>query len=346
MIKYLFLLLAVIHLPLNGANQEAALKKDNDHITDISKKIESFYELGHNENWRDVTEEVLNSAYTTEESKQSIKTYNRHIFVFKYPSDGLWVKGFISFTPNPKHHPLLILYRWGNENFALMNPGVIYATYKDYTVISSALRGGVSEGTDEFGGGDVEDMNNLIAFIPRIAKELQVELKPSCVFMMGPSRGGLEMFLTLARFPELQKKVNKVVALSAILDLNQLIQDRPLDMKTMLEKQFGLQEGVKGNAWIAKRDPINTIFNINPSLPILIVQGTADTRVSLAEGHHMFDALKNTGHDVKYWEVKNGNHTLLNNPFMMNDIAKWLESNSPCMSIHLPINHAKKVIDN
>ena len=314
--------------------KENALEKENQKILDNFKKIEDFYQLGEKESWREITDQVLASSDTPEISKDSIRTYHRRIFAFKYPSDHLWVKGFMSFTPYPEFHPLLILYRWGNENFALMNPGTIFATYKNYTVISSTLRGGISEGSDEFGGEDVDDMKNLIHYLPQLAQELGIKLKPSCVFMLGPSRGGLEMFLTLAHFPDLQKRVNKVVALSAILDLHQLIVDRPTDMKGMLEHHFGLQEGLRGKAWIAKRNPLNTVRSLSPSLPILIIQGTADQRVSLAEGHHMVDALKQSGHDVSYWEIQHGNHVLMNTPYIMNDIAHWLESNSPCMSIH------------
>jgi dipeptidyl aminopeptidase/acylaminoacyl peptidase len=316
--------------------KDAALQKENRKITAEFEKIEKLYELDENEKYREITDKVLASPSTSEESKNAIRTYNRRVFVFKYPSDHLWIKGFISFTPNPNHHPLLVLYRWGNGKFALMNPGVIFATYKDYTVISSTLRGGISEGTDEFGGDDVDDMKNLMDFIPQLAQELGIELHPSCVFMLGPSRGGMQMFLTLAHFPELQDRVNKVVSLSSILDLHQLIRDRPNDMKVMLERQFGLQEGAKGEAWIAKRDPLNTVPHLKQSLPILIIQGTADNRINLAEGHHMVDALKQTDHQVDYWEIKNGNHALMNTPYIMNDIAHWLESNSPCMSIHLP----------
>lgn len=315
--------------------EEMSLEEENRIIDENSKQIANFYQLEEHENWREITDKVLANPDTSEESKNSIRTYQRRIFAFKYPSDNLWIKGFISFTPNPNHHPLLIIYRWGNGNFALMNPGTIFATYKDYTVISSTLRGGISEGVDEFGGADVNDMKNLISYIPQLAKELGIELHPSCVFMLGPSRGGLEMFLTLAHFPELQKRVNKIVALSAILDLHQLVHDRPTDMKTMLKEQFGLQEGAKGNTWIAKRNPINTIPYLRQSLPILVVQGTDDDRINLAEGHHMVDALKKSGHDVNYWEIQNGNHVLMNSPHIMNNIAHWLESNSPCMHIHL-----------
>lgn len=324
-----------LHAQNTNEKKHIELQEGNKKIIDNFKNVKDFYELNESETWREITDEVLASSDTTDASKDSIRAYERRIFVFKYPSDGLWIKGFISFTPNPNFHPLLILYRWGNTNFALMNPGVSYATYKNYTVVSSALRGGVSEGNDEFGGKDVDDMKNLIKFIPEISKELGIHIQPSCVFMLGPSRGGMEMFLTLAHFPELQKRVNKVVAISAILDMHQLIHDRPNDMKVMFENQFGLKEGREGNEWIAKRDPLNTIPYISQSIPILVVQGTKDNRIELVQGQHMVEALKQTGHDVSYWEVKGGNHALMNHPLIMNDIAHWLESNSPCMSIRI-----------
>lgn len=337
--QILFFFSSFIDAQANSSEQmHQALEQDNQKIADYSKRMQQFYELEENEKWRDVTQKVLSSSDTGEDSKNSIRTYHRRIIVFKYPSDGLWVKGFISFTPHPDHHPLLILYRWGNEEFALMNPGVMFATYGDYTVVSSTLRGGVSEGKDEFGGADVNDMKNLMDFLPQLAQELGVQIHPTCVFMLGPSRGGLEMFLTLARFPELQKRVNKVVALSAALDLHRLVTDRPKDMKRMFQNYYGLQEGAKGESWIAKRDPLNTIPFLKKSLPILIIQGSADNRISLEEGHHMVHNLKEEGHDVDYWEVPNGNHVLMNTPHIMNEIVHWLESNSSCMSVQIPRN--------
>jgi pimeloyl-ACP methyl ester carboxylesterase len=333
---FLFSTLLYSQSPIPNQQKGEILQRDNQQIADYSQRMQQFYELEPTEQWRDITEKVLLSPDTPEESKERIRGCQRRIIAFKYPSDGLWIKGFISFTPNPTHHPLLILYRWGNENFALMNPGVIYATYGNYTVVSSTLRGGVSEGKDEFGGADVNDMKNLMDYLPTLARQLGIELHPSCIFMLGPSRGGLEMFLTLARFPELQNRVNKVVALSAALDLHHLIQERPYDMKKMFQTHFGLQEGPKGEAWIAKRDPLNTVPYIKKSLPILIIQGTADNRISLEEGHRMTQQLRRHGNEVDYWEVPKGNHVLLNTPQIMNDIAHWLESNSPCMSVHMP----------
>lgn len=324
------------YLAAEDLSQSEALHKENQEITDFSENIKAFYRLGKKEKWRDITQEVLNSDFTSPDSKAAIREYQRRIVVFKYPSDGLIIKGFFSYTPEPQFHPFLILYRWGNGDFALMNPGVDFATYRNYTVISSTLRGGVSEGTDEFGGADVDDMKNLMNYLPTLAKLLGIELHPHCVFMLGPSRGGLQMFLTLARFPEMQNQVNKVVSVSGILDLHRLIEDRPDDMKKMFQNSFGLKNGKQGDEWIAKRDPLNTVPYLKKSLPILIVQGTADKRIGLAEGIKMKNKLEESGNKVDYWEVPKGDHVLVNTPHIMNSIAQWLESGSACTTIVLP----------
>ncbi len=227
------------------SSQPIVLAKENESIMEYSARMVSFYQLKEGEKWRDVTEEVLSSPDTSATAKYSICTYLRRLIIFEYPSDHLLIKGFISFTPQPDHHPLIVLFRWGNQKFALMNPGADIANYGDYTVVSSALRGGVSAGKDEFGGADIHDMKNLINFLPQLAEELGINL-PKCMYMLGPSRGGLEMFLTLAYYPELQNRVTKVVALSAILDLHRLIQDRPNDMKRMFRESFGLPSDSAG----------------------------------------------------------------------------------------------------
>lgn len=312
-----------------GYCDTSALLKENDAIAADVDNVLSFYQLNENEKWRDITSEIIQSSTTDPNTKNEIIKNKRRIILFVYPSDGLKIKGFLSYTPNPKMHPLIILFRWGNRNFALMNPGLDIANYGDYTVISSTLRDGVSEGKDEFGGKDVNDMKNLIDFIPELAKELNIEIHPHCTFMIGPSRGGLEMFQTLARFPEIQNRITKAVALSAILDLHQQIQDRPHDMKPMFEESFGLNKNNQAQ-WIKERDPLNTVSKLKKTLPILIVQGTADPRINVKEGYKMLQTLKDSGHKVDYWEVKNGDHVLRNVPQAMNTISQWLEFNANC----------------
>lgn len=310
--------------PIHVSSQ--SLSQENQQIAQTSNWLLSLYDLKPGERMREITEDILSHPQVKAEVKQSIQDYRRHIFVFSYPSDGLMIKGFISLTAHSKHQPLLVLFRSGNRGFALPNPGGELANYKGYTVISSTLRGGVSEGKDEFGGKDVDDMKNLLDFLPTLSQWLGVEIQSKPLYFIGPSRGGMEMFLTLARFPELQKKVDKVVGLSALLDLSTQIKNRPDDMKAMFIQDFGLMEGVNEQEWISERDPLLTAPLLPPCLPILIIQGTKDNRVSLAEGYHMVQTLEKNGKKADYWEIEGGEHTLYNVPHLMDQVAQWLEA--------------------
>lgn len=51
-----------------------------------------------------------------------------------------------------------------------MHPVTSYSLLSDYTVFATCYRGGVSEGTDEFGGAGVKDVYNLIKHIPKLEK--------------------------------------------------------------------------------------------------------------------------------------------------------------------------------
>lgn len=126
--------------------------------------------------------------------------------------------------------------------------------------------------------------------------------------------------------------------------MHRLFQERPDGMKQMFQDIYGLKPG-KEEAWMAKRDPMNTIPYLKKSLPILIVQGTAVDRIGLAQGKHMVSSLKTTGHQVNYWDVKGGNHVLTNQPFIMSHIARWIESNSACTSHSIP-NEKKTGVKN
>ncbi|MCE2982846.1 MAG: hypothetical protein LW832_04680, partial [Parachlamydia sp.] len=214
-------------------SQDKERTAENLRIMDSSNLVKDLYHLPPGIEIRDITSEILAHPQTLEEIKNNILEFHRRIILFEYPSDGIKVKGYISFTPLSSSEPLLVLFRSGNRDFGLINPGNVWSTYKNYTILSSTLRGGVSEGMDEFGGADVADMKNLLDYLPELEKKFGIQVAASPLYFLGPSRGGMEMFLTLARYPSIQQRVTKAVALSALLDLNQQIQNRPEDMKKM-----------------------------------------------------------------------------------------------------------------
>lgn len=283
-----------------------------------------FYELPSDVNLKDITEDLLKSPYVKDEQKQSIKNSNRRVLVFIYPSDGLKIKGLISFLPEPQKHPLLVFLRGGNRIFGVLNPGSDLTCFENYTVISTMYRGGVSEGVDEFGGDDVNDVKNLISFIPVLENKLKVSIQNQKTFLLARSRGGMQMFLALARYPELQTKFSKIVSLSGLLDMRQNIASRP-DMEEMFVKDFGLEKGINDEEWINKRDPLLTTNKIIPQLPILIIQGTDDNRISLEEGRNMVSKLQMVGNNVSYWEIQGAKHCLSNIKNRAELILNWLE---------------------
>lgn len=206
----------------------------------------------------------------------------------------------------------------------MSHPATDFTCIRGYTVIATAYRGGVSEGEDQFGGDEVNDVQNLMDYIPVLEQKLGLQFSPSKIFMLGQSRGGMEMFLALGRSPTLQGQITKAASLSGLLDMNECMRDRG-DMRQMFINCFGLIPGVNEEEWVKLRDPINTVANIRKDLPFLIIQGANDIRVGLNEAQNMINQLKENGSNVEYLEVPNGDHCLSNLPNRMDLIADWFE---------------------
>lgn len=173
----------------------------------------------------------------------------------------------------------------------------------------------------------------MVDFIPQFEKLLNVSIQPSQTYMLGASRGGMQMFLALSRYPELQNNVDKIISLSGLLDLETQIQNRP-DMEEMFKNEFEMPQDSSARNWIDQRNPLLTVPTIRKSLPILIVQGTNDNRVPLIEGYHMVQRLQEHGNNVDYWEIEGGDHTLYSTSDRMQLFATWLEQKDEEKSIH------------
>lgn len=300
-----------------------ALEQEGGRILERSQALAQFYELPEGTTLVEITDRVMKSPIASKKGKELFQQFERRLFLFSYPSDGLQVKALISFVPHPEQNPTLFFLRGGNRLFGIPSPDSEEMTYENYTVIAPLYRGGLSEGVDEFGGADVNDVKALVDYLPILEKKLAIHIQQENMFLLGESRGGMQLFLSLARFPELQARFTKVVSLSGMLDLWQTTQERE-DMKEMLVEDFGLVPGINEQEWINFRNPIEAAKKISPELPILIIQGTADRRVSLAQGYHMVDTLTENCSTVTYWEFVEGNHVLTNLPDRMKLIATWL----------------------
>jgi predicted esterase len=302
-------------------DHQKALAADSQKARELSAKYEKFYDLmGDNEDVKDITDAVLNSAFIDKADKDIIRAYHRKIYLFKYPSDGLKLKAVISFSTPLKESNLLIFLRGGNKKFGIPSPAYMFNNYKDYTIITLPYRDGINEGKDEFGGADVNDVKNLIDFIPQLAATLKENFQFKKTFLLGGGRGGMQLFLALSKFPELQNRIDKVVSLSGFYNLEKVAEERP-DMGVMFKRDFGFTEENK-KSWFAERDAIDAVKNIKLDLPILIIHGTADIRHNVTEGRDMVSALLSHGNKVSYWEIEGDGRT----KNKMERIVGWLET--------------------
>lgn len=323
----LFFFALFSHLHASEKNRQKILEDETKNILERCQRIATqFYVLEDWEDFKEITSLILESEETKESTKDLIRLTDRRFFLFKYPSGGFQVKGVISFLPHSgeNQNPLLLFLRGGNRIFGLFHPASDFMCAKNYTVLASTYRGGVSEGKDEFGGAEVNDIQHLVDYFPTLQKKIGMSFFPSKTFMLGASRGGMEMFLALNRSPSIQQQVTKAVSLSGLLDLHACMVERE-DMRSMFIKDFGLEPEQNEEEWVKSRNPLTNVGNLRKDLPILIVQGTEDLRTGLNEGYHMVKALEYNGNPVTYLEIPGGDHCLANQSDRVDIITTWLE---------------------
>jgi dipeptidyl aminopeptidase/acylaminoacyl peptidase len=190
-----------------------------------------------------------------------------------YFSDGLKVAGFVV-APRGRAvapRPLVIFNRGGNRYFS----PVVFANLVDFArwsqegfvVLASQYRGGPgSEGSDEFGGTDVNDVMNLFG----VARELG-GVDMSNVFMQGESRGGLMTYLALERGAQ----VNAAVVIGGPTDLSLDADPRP-EMQALYRELIPNFAADPAAALRARR-----VLDFADRLvaPLLILHGGSDWRV-------------------------------------------------------------------
>jgi dipeptidyl aminopeptidase/acylaminoacyl peptidase len=189
-----------------------------------------------------------------------------------YLSDGLKVKGYLAKPKKEGKYPCIIVCRGGNKNDGIFTDQW-FAAYgqlcnKGYVIVGSQYRGNDGgEGTDEFGGKEVNDVLNLVPLLASIP-----QADTSRIGMYGISRGSMMVYLALTR----TNSIKAVVDNSGLRDLIKWIEVRP-----NLEQYFpqSIPDYNKDKmAALKKRSAVYFAEKINKTTPVLILQGTADWR--------------------------------------------------------------------
>lgn len=289
----------------------------------------SLYDMAEKHNPQEITQKILHQTNLTEDVKNKLIHDKRRFFVFTYPSDGMLIKSMISFIDHSDDKSLILILRGASRMEAL--PAFIYpenallfAAESKAAIVLGTHRDGVSEGEDEYGGSDVNDVLNLSLHLPKITNFLGIQVDEEKKYLIGFSRGAMQMYLALAKFPELQLLFKKYVSLSGLLNTNLSAIHNP-DWLAKMEKNFKFDDS---QSWLDARNPILAVPKISHKhLPFLLIQGTKDSRICLEEGYSMLKVMRENSFDhVSYWEIAGGNHGLRNHPEYVQMVLEWLRN--------------------
>jgi len=209
----------------------------------------------------------------------------------RYFSDGLQVVAYaLHPTAVSAKLPVVLFLRGGNRDFgrvdeSLMREFLLPFLRAGYAVVAPQYRGADGgEGQDEFGGADVHDVTNLVPLLRG-----QSWADADQLFVYGASRGGMESWLALrAGLP-----ARAAVVHAGPSDLEEERRSRPELEKVWAE----LAPGYAGHeaAFVESRSAQRWAAEIH--VPVLILHGTADWRVSPQESLAMAAKLQALGRE-------------------------------------------------
>ena len=249
-----------------------------------NKKFVDIKEVSFNPELKKRLQDVFGGEEAEKAEKISKKIKG---FQFTYLSKNGKISGLLSLpkSSNGKKFPCIIYNRGGNKDFSILQPGALFKNLgflaeEGYVVIASQYSGNnLSEGKDEFGGKDVDDVIELY----HILKTLPMA-DTKKVGAYGASRGAMMTLLLLKKV----KWLKAVCVKSGLYNLIATAKFRP-KMKEVFKECFG---GSK--AEMIKRSVEYWADKLPKNVPILMLHGSADWRTNPV------DALETSKKFIKY----------------------------------------------
>ncbi|MEO8231166.1 MAG: prolyl oligopeptidase family serine peptidase [Ignavibacteriota bacterium] len=193
-----------------------------------------------------------------------------------YLSDGLKVSGYIAYPKDEtKKYPCVIWCRGGIGDAGAIDKFTARGIYGQiaswgYCVFASQYRGNDgSEGHDDFGGDDLNDVLNLIPLadeVPQANKDVWG--------IEGWSRGGMMTYLTLTK----TNIFKAAIILGGIANLH-CNSDESIFMRRLYEQTLGRYEEDEFKNDCKTRSIVNFADQLSKTTPMLIIHGNADSRV-------------------------------------------------------------------
>lgn len=240
-----------------------------------------------------------------------------------YLSDGLKVKGYIAYPKEINEKlPCIIWCRGGIGNAGAIdafNAKGIFGSLASwgYVVFSTQYRGNDgSEGKDDFGGDDLNDIANL----KKVAEEL--DFADTIRWgIEGWSRGGMMTYLTLTRDHDFKC----AVVTGGIANLRCNAEESRF-MKKLYEVTMGDSSGGSFNEKCQSRSIVNFPEKLSKNTPMLIIHGNADNRVLPHDSLDLSYKLLDEGITHRLMMLENGDHFLKKHRATVDENRKmWYE---------------------
>ncbi len=223
-----------------------------------------------------------------------------------YLSDGLKIKAFMAEPKTGNKLPCIIVNRNGNRDFQKWTESSIattlgrYASW-GYVVIASQYRGGGgSEGKDEFGGADLNDILNLVPVLGQVPKADTTRMG-----MQGTGRGGMMTFLALKR----KCNLRGAVVISGFSDLTRNLAARPQVEANIYTETIPGYTSNKDKA-LKERSVVYWSDQLCKTTPLLVMHGGADWRVPVADVLELVNKLHDNRHPVRFILFEGGDQVL------------------------------------
>lgn len=236
---------------------------------------------------------------------------------FFYMSDGLKVKGYMAEPKSPGKYPCIIYNRGGIGSFSAFNIPLAQRILGEmaswgYVVITTQLRGNDgSEGVEDFGGEDLNDILNLIPLLDKVQNA-----DTSRIGMYGRSTGGMKTYLAMAK----TNRIKAAVIIGSFSDFKLSLDARPALDSTYAAVIPGYIENRE--ELLEQRSMIYWAEKMNKTTPILLMHGSEDKRVLPEESFMAAKALYESGHPFRFVFFEGDDHGISTNRDEVNRLTQ------------------------
>ena len=255
-----------------------------------------------------------------------LKESKHEYYKMKYKSEGLVIESYIGLPNNfekNKKYPLIINNRGGNRDFGkidacgLVFGDSLFTLVGNSIIYSSEVRGATgSEGNDEFGGKDIDDIVTSYNFLSQYNF---IDQKNK--FMFGWSRGSITTFLSMKR----GLKFNSVIVVGSVPDL-EVGDDRRGGMEA-LYKELMPDYSINPKLALMNRSANHWPEKINS--PILIIHGEKDWRAAVEGPIELTKKLKVLNKPYKFVLYPDSGHDISEHRSeLKKEIQDWIRKYS------------------